>query len=587
MMIRVILLVLFFGTFPAVLPATETDYLELRSRAARQVLAEYAALVEKEWGQSEEPFRQWIEARPELLEEYLTALEPDRDDFAASLALMRRLCTDHPEAVDIYPELAIAMAVVWDQPDSPGFAGDSRSQFQAFPPPGMATAMDVFRFYTAKDHPAAEHLKKLHWEFLVYVVSNKRSADERNWVMEHYKLEPTTPGKAYMDVPYNMAELKGGQPALTGKPYTFANIRKYGGVCTAQADFALPVSRTLGIPAFYGGAGFPRYIGGHSWIMWLDIRNIEEGKVVCEFREEGRGDRHYVAGYSSPQTGLLETDENLKWRFRRAGENIRGFRQSKLMMRHYSMSAKEKARELYEEIDFLLSVQKLCPGRLDVWQSVAELGRSRRFRAADRERLQDLARLMREDLADFPNELPGLTMTLLSFPEIETDFWTGDRWRVFEPLLNMLEAHRRPDLHITAAINFNRLRLEPLRAKMSQRGPSDLWFRHQTEREDRQMMVGAVVMLQHLACLYAGETSLLDRVFDEMESITGIPGMAAEGGLDQFYSDYAKTVENELSGHLPKDYRQDLYRRFQRYFEKYGAPDRADEMRKLIEGMKD
>lgn len=561
------------------------SYPALRKIVALKFVADFRETVRKEWGDPSDPFVQWIERHPELSEEFLTAIDLNGDDIPAALNLMKRLCTEFPEKAETYPGLTVAAALVWDQPDSSGFAGDSREQFKATPPKSLCTAKDNFLFYTKEDYPEAENLRRLPWEFLVYVVCNKRSSDEREWVFENYKDEKNVPGKAYDDVPYNQEELKPDvKPALEGKPYSLENIRQFGGVCTARADFALPVGRTLGIPTFYGGAGFPRYYGGHSWVMWLDIEKVEDNGVVFQFKEEGRANpRYFVAGYDSPQTGHLETDENLRLRFHRAGKDLRAYRHAKLLMRCYRFLVAAERLSVEERIDFLREIQRLSPKNVDVWREVAALGRNRLFGAEHRQTVQDLARMMREDLADFPNELSGLTTELISFPEIRDDLWKEDRWRVFKALFETLEAQRRPDLLIAAVIDFNRIRLASLREKADPLRPTDVWLRHMTEREGFRDVENAVFMLKNLAFNFFNEISLMDRVFDEMESVMEIPGHAADpGGLSGIYADYAKRLET-AGTHFPKEYRRDVFRRFLAYARKHHDENLAREMKERLD----
>ncbi|MGL4942915.1 MAG: hypothetical protein ACRC46_06970 [Thermoguttaceae bacterium] len=563
-------------------------YHELRRVIVRQAIAENKVLLEKEWGKPSAPFVRWLEEHPGLLETFLTAIKPEYDDLSSSLGLMRKLCTDYPDEVVKYPGLAVAAAVVWDQPESKGFAHDSHQQFKATPPKSLCVAIDNFIFYTDPQHPAATRLQQLPWEMLVYVVANKRSLEERRWVLEQYvkdgNIDGNVPGKAYNDVHYNENDLKPGEDAaLAGLEYSLQNIKQHGGVCTARSDYSLPVARTLGIPAFYGGAGFPRYKSGHSWIMWLDIKEVSPDRIEYEFREEGRGDpRFYVAAYENPQTGRLETDEEIRLRFQRLGKNEAAFRHANLLMRVYRPLLEAKQLSTDQRIDLLLKVNGLAPQNVEVWREIAALGKTRQFTLQHRQTILDLANKMREDLLDFPNELPGFTLNLIDFPEIREGHWDNYRWTVFEPLFNAVWSRRRPDVVFTTTINFNRLRTAGIRDKSGVEVPTDLHVRQFYDRKDQESVFNAIFMLKNLFHNYPNEITLMDAVFDEMESTAAIRKFGAENIVDLYYGEFAKRLTTDLSG-LPNDYRRAVFQRIQRYAIQHDFPKRVTEMTEVLE----
>ncbi len=560
----------------------------LRRLVARQLVAENKKLFEKEWGKPSDSFVCWIEEHPELLETFLTAINPEFDDLPAAIALMKRLCTNHPEKVTKNTDLSVAMAVVWDQANSKGFCSDSRDQFRATAPNRSCDAENNFLFYCDSNHPAASRLRQLPWEMLLYVVANKRSTEERRWIFEQYtkdgNIDGGVPGKAYNDVPYNENELNSEEEkALAGREYSLQNIRQYGGVCTARSDYSLPIARTLGIPSFYGGAGFPRYKNGHAWIMWLDVKEIKPDRIDYEFREEGRGDpRFYVAGYENPQTERLETDEEIKLRFFRLGKNPTAFRHAELLTRCYRPLVEAKRLSTDQRIDLLLKINALAPRNVGVWREVAALGKTRQFTLRHRQAILDLANEMREDLLDYPNELPELTLNLVDFPEIREGHWDGFRWKVFEPLFNAVWARKRPDVVFTTTINFNRLRTAGIRDKAGLEVPTDLHVRQLTARRDNASVENALFMLKNLFHHYPAEISLMDAVFDEMESIGSVGNFGAEKSVDHCYGEFAKRLTTDLA-ELSKDYRRDALKRFRSYAQKHGFTQRADEMTERLE----
>lgn len=376
---------------------------------------------------------------------------------------------------------------------------------------------------------------------------------------------------------------------MSGLEYSLQNIRKHGGVCTAQADFAVPVARTLGIPTFYGGAGFPSFRGGHSWIMWLDVAEVEGDWTMYDFREHGRGNPHfYVAGYESPQTGWLETDENVKQRFRRAGENITAYRHATLLMRCYKDLAEMKKLSLDDRIELLRKINAVSPHNTDVWREIAAFGKARLpnqcFTDRHRQTVQDLAHQMREDLIDFPNELPSLTHTLIDFPEIRDGHWGEDRWLVYEPLFKALENRRRPDLTITATIDFNRLRIAILRERVGLDRPSDAWQWHMLQRQENAEAYNVLFMLTNLPYRFPNEIDFMQIIFDEIEAVgnlAALRGYRAPDAVDRFYGEYATAIAKEPQ--YPPKYKRGIFQRILRYAEKHGFTDRVEEIKKRLE----
>src|SRR5262249_2164695 len=60
------------------------------------------------------------------------------------------------------------------------------------------------------------------------------------------------------------------EPKLTGKEYTLAHIKTYGGVCAHQADFACRTAQSLGIPAVHC-AGASAYRDRDAWWMFVNV----------------------------------------------------------------------------------------------------------------------------------------------------------------------------------------------------------------------------------------------------------------------------------------------------------------------------
>src|SRR5262249_27682994 len=147
-----------------------------------------------------------------------------------------------------YPNLAIAIAVVWDDPKAGiyDYRGHQIRTKSILPESyGKMTPQDCFQYflYTAKELKAKEAFDRLQvfpWEFLVFVVDHRTPNDERDWAVKKYLAKRPMIGKIYEEIVYDQLMLKtqSQQCKLNGQPYTLESIKQHGGVCAMQADFA-------------------------------------------------------------------------------------------------------------------------------------------------------------------------------------------------------------------------------------------------------------------------------------------------------------------------------------------------------------
>ncbi|MCL2306461.1 MAG: hypothetical protein FWC43_14065 [Planctomycetaceae bacterium] len=211
------------------------SYPELRRLAAQKIALHCKQQILDVWGTGTDPICAWLEKHTEFLENFLLALDIDHDNIPEALRIVKHLVSHYPKQVEEYPDLAIAIAVVWDKPEA--VISNSQGRYQATTPPNQATYEELFLYYTDEKNPNQFRLKTLPWEVLCYVVSHKTSKEERQWAYTTYGNDTKMLGRKYNDVKW----INRGPPPLAGKPYTLSNMKQYGGACTEIGTIASKV----------------------------------------------------------------------------------------------------------------------------------------------------------------------------------------------------------------------------------------------------------------------------------------------------------------------------------------------------------
>lgn len=159
-----------------------------------------------------------------------------------------------------YLNLAVACSLL-----SPGVA-NSQGMLRN-PKEPILTVPQVYHYFREMDakKKLLTDIKKMDVSNLLYVVDVRLPRSEFDWVMDNMGYSQSNWGDAYASVRYLMERATQGKDPYT--TYTFAEIRKEGGVCRDQAYFAANTAKCKGIPAVYITGDGDR--GGHAWIASL------------------------------------------------------------------------------------------------------------------------------------------------------------------------------------------------------------------------------------------------------------------------------------------------------------------------------
>src|SRR5262249_39864154 len=169
----------------------------------------------------------------------------------------------------------------------------------------------------------------------------------------------------HRDVPYDHEMLKSERakestrlhPKLQDEDYTLSNIRKFGGVCAMQADFAARVAKSVGIPAAYCW-GDSAYRGTHAWWIYAQIQQASAQQLRFSLNSDGRfqgfiKDAFYTGHVTDPHTGKQILDRDLERQLSLAGRDRAGKRHVELLMRAYPWLQEKLGWDARQRVAFL------------------------------------------------------------------------------------------------------------------------------------------------------------------------------------------------------------------------------------------
>lgn len=519
----------------------KSNYPKLRRLLARKFAQDIKYLLDEHW--NDEEFRKWLLKNPDLLEEFLLAVIIEKDDVPRALRIFKGLWERWPELLPKYPELTIAICVTWDNTEPPGSqttGADSKTTYD------KANAYNNFDFYSSEKVPANRSAKRLPREFLVYVVDNRASFPERQWILENYGQKKEKIGGCYFDIQWTW------DSELHKHERTVSNMKKYGGVCTVQAEYALLVCRTMGVPAYYGWPGFPKYHGGHSWIMWLEIQGVSEDGNRVQYTRESTGRyenrKDYTCHNPCPQTGNHEDEGPMYLRFQQVAHDLRAYRHSELLMKVYPTFCDSDTLTPKSRLEFLESVAKLSPGSEKAWREIAKLGTEPYFTKKDLPKVSRLIDRMFTDMSASPNLIPALVENLLAFEDAKPE-----RVKLYQKVAQRMKQLNRPDLVFDT---INRLA----------RFLSD-----EKRYEDVVNIVGQTALAFHQ------EESRVDPILNLIEQAASHDEKTHKT-VSRFYATFVEQVFKPQAK-VPDAYRRDMLVRSIGWFEKAGPADTLDNAR--------
>jgi hypothetical protein len=435
------------------------EYRTVRGHCARAFEERFESEIKAAFADDYEAINEWFAKRNDLKEEFYTAIDEKNDKVPAVLRIFRDLWKKSPEAVAKNFNLAIAIAVVWDDPrgiyDYRGHQVRTKSILPAdymklTPQACFQDVVDRQRELQAKE--GINRLQVLPWEFLIYVVDHRTPIDERKWASKNYLAKRPMLGRIYSEIVYDMEMLRTQSQVckLNNKPYTLESILKNGGVCAMQADFAARVGKSLIVPAAYIG-GESQFQGRHAWVMWVEVRGATTASVNFTLESHGRylGDHFYSGTLEDPQTGMEILDRDMERRLTAVAQNRTGKRQAELIMEHYETVVKIRELDQKKKILFLDRILSLSPFNETAWLELARQVKQGEIDAEAKQIVLNHVDSMLKTFAKYPDFTWKIANDLMLIQDGKTA-----RLQFYERLVALYEKAERPDLACEARMKW-------------------------------------------------------------------------------------------------------------------------------------
>jgi hypothetical protein len=437
----------------------KSEFKAVRASAAKQFEARQTDTLKEVWASDHSALAAWLDKQKDLKEELFTAIDPQKDDVTRALAIFRELWKADPDAVAKYPNLAVAVSVVWDQPENVYDYRHHQVRTKSRLPAGYLGhgPKEEFKYHVGharalQGKEAVSRLEVLPWEFLVYVVDHRTPVEEREWAVKNYLAKRPMIGTIYGEVEYDQIMLRTQSETckLNGRDYTLPEIRKVGGVCAMQADFAARVGKSLDVPAAYvRGEGQGQEL--HAWVMWVEVKSASKASVNFQLESFGRyrGDHYYTGLLKDPQTGDEILDRDMERRLSAAALDRTGKRQADLVVGFFPDVAKAAELDAKKKVQFLLGVLKLSVYNEPAWLELARMCRDVEVPADAKPLVLEQTQLLLSAFARYPDFSWRVAGDLVS---LQKD--AGVRNRFIGSLAAVYEAANRPDLTCEARLKW-------------------------------------------------------------------------------------------------------------------------------------
>lgn len=537
------------------------SYPELRKAFAYSFSLQEAYSLQEAWGSESEPFRKYMDEHPGIRELLFISINPGQggDNVIEALKLMKQIWEKYPKQFEEYPSLAIAVSLVWDRPGG-ALHGSPVGQHKATEISQPADAMTNFYYCSHAERFMGDRVRHMPWEFLTLLVNHRTSLAERKWAVENYLAKRQGIGKIYGEVPYDHPMLSGSDPKLTGMECTLPNQRKYGGVCSCQADFATRTAKSIGVPAFDAG-GEARFGGGHAWVMWFEIDNLSAQGMRCNLLSEGRySDDHYYVGHTAePWSSTSTTDRALGMKLFGIGRDTTAYRQSELILKAYRHIAAKEAFTPRQQLDFYAKTIDLNPFATEAWRGIAELARGGVLEKKDTNTLKKYFGLLFKTFAQHPDFTWEVFDDLISFEP-----WKKQRGENYGKLCSMYESAKRPDLALKARLHYARLLVEEDRIPDALKG-----------------MAGTCLM-------FPEEGAIIPGVLDQMDQLCKYHPEKSEANyrsMAAFYKAFLPKIPQKRGG-SPSSYCMNMYERGIKVFEMVGETSAANHFKAELQKLR-
>ncbi|MDF1814964.1 MAG: hypothetical protein P1V20_22360 [Verrucomicrobiales bacterium] len=241
---------------------------------------------------------------PKIRDAFLAALVPE-DDGPKAVTILTGIAKAHPDKIVEFANLAIAYAVVFDQPVPDKWPHPFVDGKKV--PVGNTGPVARFAFYLAAQEAGALVFDpaKLGVQDLTFLVDSPLAFTEFQYAQQINIRSPGQLAQLYPRVPYNTARISGKEYMWPDPTYRLFDIGTKGGICMDQAYFVAQTGKAKGIPTLlFTGQGLS---GDHGWVGYLGRGGRWEMEVAKY------GSQEYPIGQAfDPQTWQRITESELQ-----------------------------------------------------------------------------------------------------------------------------------------------------------------------------------------------------------------------------------------------------------------------------------
>jgi hypothetical protein len=435
------------------------NYRTVRGHCSKMFEERFKNEIREAYGEDFDALSAWLDKNKEIKEEFYTAIDEKFDKVPEALKIFHDLWKKSPDNMAKYSNLAIAHAVVWDDPRGIYDYRHHQLRTHSILPEGYTnfTAVQSFQDFIDRQKEiqgkeAINRLRDFPWEFLIYVVNHRTPIDERKWAAKNYLLKRPMVGKIYHEIKYDDEMLRTNSKIckLNDKPYTLESILKHGGVCAMQADFAARVGKSLGVPAA-SVTGESQFQDHHAWVIWVEVRSVAGSTINFSLESHGRylGDNYYTGTIEDPQTGQTILDRDMERRLNAVAVNRIGKRQAELGMKYYAEICEARELDKKKKVLFLDRCLALSPFNEAAWLELARQVKDGELDAEVKPTVLSHVETMLVKFAKYPDFTWKVGGDLLLIQPNKTA-----QGQFFERLVNLYEKEGRPDLACEARLKW-------------------------------------------------------------------------------------------------------------------------------------
>jgi hypothetical protein len=284
------------------------------------------------------------------------------------------MAQEEPANFKKLPQLALAFALVWDQPfpkewphiyvdpkKLPVGDSDPVARFKSYCKIAQGITVKPGEVRTLLIDPARFTARDL-----MFVVDTPLNFKELNYIIQIKLNDPARLNDLFQQVPYDTARMSHGELQWPHSSYRLFDIGTKGGICADQAYFVAMAGKAQGIPTvLLFGQGTT---GGHAWVGY------EPGPGKWSLNVARYKEGNYTSGLTyDPQTWRRLSDAQLGFLTREPANAASALRGRLLM--HWALLNKET--EIYPQL--LGLARQTWPRSFDVWELQAQCLQDRKM----------------------------------------------------------------------------------------------------------------------------------------------------------------------------------------------------------------